>query len=202
MVAKSENFLSYKDNLTNLCYKIKDENPDRRLRSNRLGWQSRKGDFHNDVAFNSLFKELNQMISYCLKNEFKSREGVQYRIVGSFLQISPPNAFNYSHIHPKPYLTCVFYIKIPENSGNISFGCPDSYILNKLTGNRERDFVFKNNLQTKFEIKPEEGMLLIFPSTLRHQVEPNLSNDDRISMGIDISLLSPGYNYQESYEYE
>lgn len=199
IVSKSETFLTYKRKLIDTCYKFKDKYPDKKNRSNRFGWQSKKGDHHKDPEFYSLFEDFNNMFSYCLKNEFKSKKGVKYAVDGSFLQISPPNAFNFSHIHPKPYLTCVFYIKIPKNSGNISFACPDTYLLNHLTGNRDQDFIIQNNLQTKFEIVPEEGMLLIFPSTLNHQVEPNLSNEDRISMGIDINLISYG---SECYEYE
>lgn len=160
IVAKSELFLTYKKNLIDICYKFKDKSPDKKNRSNRFGWQSKYGGHHKDPEFRALFEDFNNMFSYCLKNEFKSKEGVNYEIDGSFLQISPPNSFNYAHIHPKPYLTCVFYIKIPENSGNISFPCPDTYLLNKLAGNRDLDFVVSNNLQTKFEIKPRGGNVI------------------------------------------
>lgn len=200
IVAKSEKFLSYKDQILESCYESRLLNPDKRNRSNRLGWQSKFGDYYKDPAFKPLFDDFNEILTYCLKNEFRCREGVGYKFNGAFLQISPPKAFNYSHIHPKPYFTCVFYIKTPENSGNISFGCPDTYIINNLVGNRDPEDVIEKNLQSKFEVKPEEGMVLIFPSTLRHQVEPNLSQEDRISMGIDISLINP--NYQQNYEYE
>lgn len=201
IVAKSEKFLSYKDKILEACYEAQLLNPEKRIRSNRLGWQSKIGDYHNDPAFKSLFDDFNDIFSHCLENEFRCRKGIGYKISTAFLQISPPKAFNYSHIHPKPYFTCVFYIKIPENSGNISFGCPDTYILNNLVGNRDPEYVFEKNLQTKFEVEPEEGMVLIFPSSLRHQVEPNLSQEDRISMGIDI-MLNNSYNYQQNYEYE
>ena len=51
IVAKSEKFSSYKENLIDLCYLARDQNGDRRVRSNRLGWQSKKGDFYKEEDY-------------------------------------------------------------------------------------------------------------------------------------------------------
>ena len=36
--------------------------------------------------------------------------------------------------------------------------------------------------------KPEKGKLVLFPSWLEHYVEPNLTNEDRISMSFDTQI--------------
>ena len=41
-------------------------------------------------------------------------------------------------------------------------------------------------------IKPKDGMLLVFPSYILHQVHPNLSDRERISIAFDANLTYQG----------
>ena len=46
-----------------------------------------------------------------------------------------------------------------------------------------------NNLNTNIvSIKPEEGLLVLFPSYLHHSVDVNRSNEDRIVISFNINL--------------
>ena len=49
-----------------------------------------------------------------------------------------------------------------------------------------------NNLQTlqvgSYSEQPEKGKLVLFPSWLEHYVEPNLTNENRISLSFDTKI--------------
>lgn len=86
------------------------------------------------------------------------------------------------HIHSAGRLSGVYYVKIPRNpvvdqlpdAGNIEFGRPDVDMelqFSKLT----------------FSLKPEEGMLVLFPSFMFHRTIPlPLESDLRVSISFDL----------------
>ena len=65
----------------------------------------------------------------------------------------------------------VYYISIPKESGKIIF--------RKNTG---------NNSKTWF-VKPKDGMMILFPSKLKHCVEINKSSKPRISLAFNLYTL-------------
>ncbi len=85
------------------------------------------------------------------------------------------------HVHPQSTFTCTYFCQIPQTKGiggTIEF-------LNPVPG-MGMSLPFGN--MEKVNIKPEERMLLIFPSYLNHWVHPLASRTDRISIGIDIKI--------------
>ena len=65
----------------------------------------------------------------------------------------------------------MYYISVPKMSGNIIF--------------RKKN---KNKYQ-KWFVKPQDGMILLFPSKLEHCVEINKSCDTRISLSFNLYTL-------------
>ena len=116
-------------------------------------------------------------VTYPLLNEgIKRMEewGFTYKTCGfSWININKKTHFNVPHNHPCCIFSGVFYIKTPYNSGNFAF--------------YRNIHVYKS---TEL-IKPEENMLILFPSHFDHYVEPNNSNQDRISIS---------FNYSQNYE--
>ena len=82
-----------------------------------------------------------------------------------WINFSYPKSYNKSHNHSldfnKNIFSGVYYVKVPEESGDLIF--PNS-------GDR---------------ISPKEGMTVLFHSSIWHAVEPNLSNDLRISFAFN-----------------
>jgi uncharacterized protein (TIGR02466 family) len=96
------------------------------------------------------------------------------------------NAFNILHHHPNSILSGVYYVKVPENSGNIYFYDPRS-------GGQMLLPPFQQVTAWtvgKITYKPTEGLFVIFPSWLWHGVEPNLLDEGRISLSFNIGTLS------------
>ena len=66
-------------------------------------------------------------------------------------------------------LSAVYYIKVPENSGNLQLG----------------------KMPVFTEVTPREGMFVFFPPEMPHEVTENLSDESRVSLGINIGPVTP-----------
>jgi len=100
--------------------------------------------------------------------------------------INKKNSFNQIHNHPNTYLSAAYYVKAPENCGDIQF-----YEPNEVKKFRH-PVIEKNNEfnSSGFSIKAEEGNLLIFPSYLYHSVGKNLSSEDRVIISFNIDIIT------------
>ena len=52
-----------------------------------------------------------------------------------------------------------------------------------------------------YRIEPKENMLLYFPGWLEHEVEPNNSNEERISISFNLIRKEDVDRYQQFYNY-
>ena len=68
-------------------------------------------------------------------------------------------------------ISCVYYISVPKKSGNIIF--------------RKKN----KNKYEKWIVKPQDGMMILFPSKLEHCVEINKSCNTRISLSFNLYTL-------------
>lgn len=104
-----------------------------------------------------------------------------------WLNINPPGSYNELHNHADAVLSGVYYIDATDKQGNIQFHRDDNaeyhlpQYLEKIT--------YFNATRATYAAK--SGALYIFPSWLKHQVEGNQSNTDRISLS---------FNYGEKIE--
>tara|TARA_B100000900_G_C20243098_1_gene578743 strand:+ start:51 stop:626 length:576 start_codon:yes stop_codon:yes gene_type:complete len=94
---------------------------------------------------------------------------------------------NFLHHHPGCLLSGVYYIKTPENCGNITFYHP-SHLLLLHDWMKHESNEFNSYNSATWWYPSIEGMLYLFPSWLLHAVEPNLSKrEKRISVSFNIS---------------
>jgi uncharacterized protein (TIGR02466 family) len=94
----------------------------------------------------------------------------------------PPGAYVPQHTHSNCVLSGVFYVKAPKNCGNIVFQDP-SWVAKSMIYNKNNEFPKD---QTRYDVSPEDGMMIIFPSWLPHSTKKNLSNDSRIIISFNI----------------
>ena len=89
--------------------------------------------------------------------------------------------FQVPHIHPSGWLSGVYYVRLPEvvhapdgnQAGWIEFGEPYSDIA--------------HSVQPELKaFRPEEGLLLMFPSYFYHRTLPFVSDQQRISISFDV----------------
>jgi len=178
-----ENFNEIKDDFIKLIYEYKEKNPESSIISNRGGWQSSRTAFFDSLFCNQLEivkKEITKLIrEYNLISDLD--------LPSMWVNINSKHSYNNRHTHPGASISGVLWIKIPENSGDFVFEMPDCFnyeLLNK-TNNRHRS---KNNLFAALDIKPKEGLMILFPSYLPHYVNQNYSDEDRISLAFNLVL--------------
>ena len=104
-----------------------------------------------------------------------------------WLNINPPGSYNELHNHTDAVLSGVYYIDATENQGNIQFERSDNaeYHLPSYT----EKITYFNATRATYAAKT--GALYIFPGWLKHSVQGNQSNTDRISLS---------FNYGEKIE--
>jgi len=169
--------------IKDFCFKLKQKDPGRTV-SNYGGWQS------NFVSPRT--PELEQLTNFIqgiypdIFNEHLLSKNARLTIDSYWVNINYKHNFNYSHSH-HGFISGVYYVDVPENSGKIVFE------------SSETDNFFDNlpsdtwtgltpYTSTIWRVTPFNGMLLLFPSWLKHRVEPNESEESRTSIAFNIHL--------------
>lgn len=94
------------------------------------------------------------------------------------------------HFHPNSIISGVYYLKCPDNCGDIIFNDSNYHYKNFcLNTSPLKTFTY----QKSFNLTPEDGMIVLFPSWLLHKTEFNKSNEERIIIAFN---LIPTYNYK------
>jgi uncharacterized protein (TIGR02466 family) len=110
--------------------------------------------------------------------------GADFFIASSWATVSQPGELLALHDHPNSYLSGSYYVQCGENSGVITFRDPRP--INRMFDLRTSE---KNRVNAgMISVVPRVGMLLLFPSWLEHLVEPNRSNERRISLSFNVML--------------
>jgi len=156
-------------------------------RTNMNGWHSTT-DMHKIPVFKPLVDELFKMQMEIYREELLSREPI---IGNMWANINPPGGYNRPHIHPNSHFSGVYYIKAPQNSGEIVFNDPRS-AAHMIMPDRVKDIKPPSHLWREVRVNPLEGRMLMFPSWLWHCVEPNGSNDIRIS--VSFNFIQKGFD--------
>lgn len=145
---------------------------------------SAKGGYHSPVFRDAseerigAFDELIDGVKWYVTRFLKERYGKELPIrhFEWWFMINNRGDYNVPHVHGKADLSAVFYVKAPENCGNL--------VLNRTGGSRHSALP-----DTKaISITPEDGMLHLFPSYVQHWVEPSESDEERISIAMNVFL--------------
>lgn len=185
ILSKDLEYETYKEELVNYCLNKKIEDPEGKKFTNIHGWQS--DIILDDPKLPKLFKnrlELN--IKTNIKNHLDLIEDCW--IHRMWIQISQKNSYNLMHNHPFSHYSGVFYVKTTNSP---ECGCINLYPF--CNSNDYQELLFrnseildKNNMHTYKSYIPIEGLMIMFPSGLKHSVSENETNSDRISIAFDV----------------
>ena len=182
---KLENYKQINKELLNYILELQKKDKKGNNRSNRGGWHSPNFDLVNPgppINFINSFKDF-------LKHIIEDEIGWEYipnkqRVVAMWAIINKKNSYNVKHNHQNCYLSSAYYIKKPENSGDITFYDPKESKTYRFPEVEKHT----NYSAESVTIKPEEGDLLIFPSYLYHDVGVNLSDEERVVVSFNIDI--------------
>jgi len=135
-------------------------------------------DFLNDVKCNV----------YKLADSYKIHKKHKLVVEDLWINIAPPGEYQeyHNHFNTKNYFSAVYYVKTPENCGNIVLRTQESWsdIIDAELEISERDNISSS---TCF-YTPCPSLLLVFRSSLLHMVQKNKSNEDRVSIAMNFSF--------------
>ncbi len=148
-------------------------------RTNVQGW-------HSTTNMHELpqFKKLVDMLYACQKTIYDQEHLDSEPVLGNmWANINPPGGMNRAHQHPNSLWSGVYYIKAPKNCGYLKIDDPRSVAC--MSRPRQKDGEKPARLFRETHYEPIAGRCIMFPSWLMHCVDPNNSNDIRISVSFN-----------------
>ena len=148
-------------------------------KTNVGGWHS-ETNMHELPQFKPLVDELFKMQHQVFKEEWLDREPV---LGNMWANINYKGGYNRPHIHPNSLFSGVYYVHAQPNSGKLVCNDPRPGIQTNMP-TRVKGQPPKH-LWRECHIDPKPGRIIMFPAWLWHCVEPNESNDIRISVSFN-----------------
>ncbi len=148
-------------------------------KTNKNGWHSQT-NMHELPQFKPLVDELFKMVNEVFKQEHLDREPL---LGNMWANINPPGGYNSPHIHPNSLFSGVYYVKAEPNSGKLVCNDPRPGIQIVMPTRKQGEL--PKHLWREVHLDPQVNRILMFPSWLWHCVEPNESNDIRISVSFN-----------------
>jgi len=155
-------------------------------KTNRNAWHSTT-DMQNRPEYRPLIDELFKMVNQVFEEEFLTRGAA---LGNMWANINPPGGYNQPHVHPNAVFSGVYYVKAPPNSGRLVCQDPRPGIQTCMP-DRKKEQVPKH-LWRDVRIEPKENRAIMFNSWLWHSVEPNMSNETRIS--VSYNFIQKGFD--------
>ena len=148
-------------------------------RTNVQGWHS-----PTNMAELPQFKKLVDMLYACQKTIYEQEYLDSEPVLGNmWANINPPGGMNRAHQHPNSLWSGVYYIKAPKNCGHLKIDDPRSSAAMVRPNQKKGPMPPRLFRETHYE--PIAGRCIMFPSWLMHCVDPNQSNDIRISVSFN-----------------
>jgi len=130
------------------------------------------GRYENIYINSNQIPQINEILNFVIEAAAKILERPASELkAGLWFNVMNPGDKTTLHKHDDDdeLLSAVYYIKVPDNSGNLILG--KAPVFTKLT--------------------PQEGLLALFSPAMPHEVTENLSPESRVSLGINIGPLHP-----------
>ena len=150
------------------------------------GYISRDRDIFSHPELRSLKHEVSDAVRYFAYGQLKVCDYVYIDVCRAWGIKHMPNDWAQNHCHMNSVFSGIYYLDVTEHSGDLviekgqhSTNCfmttltPDVNYFNQYT-------------QQSWRLKPETGMLVVFPSQIIHNVEKNLTQNERYAIAFDV----------------
>ena len=154
-------------------------------KTNVKGWHSTT-DMASKPEYPLLVNELMIMCKGVFKEEWLDREPI---LGNMWANINPKEGMNQPHIHPNSLFSGVYYVKSNPQAGRLKIydPRPGSQIVMPV----RKEGQPPKHLWRDANLDPIPGRIIMFPAWLWHAVEPNQSNELRIS--ISFNFIQHGF---------
>ena len=134
-----------------------------------------------DLIKNTLIKEVKTYYKEATDKDYN------FELFSSWSSITNKYEFVTPHAHPAHMVVAVYYVKTSENCGDL--------LLHDARGANDFDVLYEKNKygtlshRSAYRYTPKAGELIIFPAYVIHSVEPNMSDETRISIGLNFKKI-------------
>lgn len=161
--------------------------------SNAGGWQSEKKlQTWESPAVTQLLEKINTAVLLLLTERLGEDEAnnIGNWQIGAWANINERGDYNTLHNHSGAFFSGIYYV----NSGTADEQHPFSGVLtfrnptlaalavDNLRGPRQLHSIFRS----EYSISPQNGLMLLFPSWLQHEVHPYVGDTPRVSISWDV----------------
>jgi uncharacterized protein (TIGR02466 family) len=148
-------------------------------RTNVKGWHST-----TDMHLRPEYKNLVNMLYEAQRTIYDQEHLASEPFLGNmWANINPPGGMNRAHQHPNSLWSGVYYVKAPKNCGHLKVDDPRSSA--SMVRPIQKEGQLPPRLYREAQYEPIDGRLIMFPSWLMHCVDPNESNEIRISVSFN-----------------
>jgi len=105
------------------------------------------------------------------EDPLRRRNRGAWRFNGSWSVRLRSGGYHTSHVHPRGWISSACYIQVPDDEGILSFGKPG--------------MLTTPQLDPEFSVRPDAGLLVLFPSYLWHGTLPFQSEEPRLTVAFD-----------------
>jgi len=149
-------------------------------RTNRGGWNS----VDNAVLEQAAFAPLREAVrGYCAQAFREMGLADPPFVLQSWINIHDRGGFNFQHMHDGALLSGTFYLQVPPGAGALVLRDPRPGVLGGFAKGSGA------NAYKDVQLRPEAGLLVLFPHWLEHYVEPHEGDIPRIA--IPFNALRP-----------
>jgi len=152
-------------------------------KTNEGGWHS-QDDLHEDDQFATIKSEIINLGQEVL-NHLAVEDHLIPELSGLWAVVNGPGSSNKLHTHPFNYLSGVFYLQVPKDSGPLVFWDPRPQSEVLLPPKKPEESMHISN---RVSWTPKPNDLILFPSWLSHEVEKNNSTQERIVLSFNLEL--------------
>lgn len=170
------------------CYIYRDLDEDGQLWSKKhyVGGYTSYASMNDLFDRSPTFAELKKAIDKHVKNYARQLQmdldGGKLAMSTCWINIMPARVTHSLHLHPLSVMSGTYYISTPKNTSALKFEDPrmSKFMAapNKLENARIEN-------QRYVSLQPKAGQLILFESWLRHEVPPNPSKQDRVSISFN-----------------
>ena len=181
--SKINNYVKVNNEIFKYISSQKNSDPEGVKKSNFSGWHSKDFNLNEEVP-KQFINSLMQSINVALGDMDWDLDSQDVKITNMWAIINEKDAFNQKHHHGNSDISAAYYVIAKENCGDIVFYDPRPAPVFKHPISKK-----PNSLNASVNsVKPEEGLLVLFPSYLEHSVNPNRSNSERVVISFNLSL--------------
>ncbi|HVI98896.1 MAG TPA: TIGR02466 family protein [Sphingomonas sp.] len=128
-----------------------------------------------DPRFGDLVRHLNRHVAAFAKECAFDLGGKRFKLDSLWVNVLEPGGTHSGHIHPHSVVSGTIYVAVPGGSGALKLEDPRLPML-MAAPSRPDTFVYA---------EPAPGTIFLWESWLRHEVMPNLADEERISISFN-----------------